>query len=236
MLTKLRLPLVFAFIFVIMLRGGTLSAAPVAVNDYVKFTNGPGTTGGGEFGVLGDDIDAFITFCLQRTQYIDFTNAFHVDGITDYAYSDPISNGGDGTGKDFLSAQTAFLYTQFSLGSLTGYDYLNTGIGRGTSANKLQNAIWMFEQELAMDVNNYYVKLANKALADGLWSGIGDVRVMNLSLRGVGAQDQLVIIPPDRDITAVPEPASLVMFGSGLSAIAMARKRRAARAAEQKAA
>jgi hypothetical protein len=234
MLTKTRLS--FAFLVAAMFSTGTASAAPVAVNDYIKFTNGAGTTAGGEFGVEGTDIDSFITFCLQRTEYIDFSNSFHVDGITEYAYSDPIANGGDGAGKDFLSAQTAFLYTQFSLGSLTGYDYLNTGIGRATSANKLQNAIWMFEQELAMDANNYYVKLANKAIADGLWSGIGDVRVMNLSLRGVESQDQLVIIPPDRDITAVPEPASLFLFGSGLSAVAMARKRRAARAAEQKAA
>ena len=229
MLTKTRLPLVCAFIFIVMLPGRTLSAAPVAVGDYITFVNGPGTTGGGEFTVQGEGIDSFITFCLQRTEYIDFSHEFHVDDISEYAYLDPVSKGGDvSTGRDYLSAQTAFLYTQFSLGSLSQYDYSKTGEGRWQSANYLQNAIWMFEQELAMNLSNRYVILANQAVTSGAWTGLGDVRVMNLSLNGRGSQDQLVL-EPERDITAVPEPASLFLFGSALSAAAMARKRRGLR-------
>ena len=116
-----------------------------------------------------------------------------------------------------------FLYTQFQLGSLSGYDYL--GLDRWKSANDLQNAIWMFEQELAMNASNLYVALANNAIASGQWSGIGNVRALNLSFNGLGAQDQLVMIS-SRDITAVPEPASLFLLGSGLTAVGMAQRRK----------
>ena len=85
--------------------------------------NGPGTTGGGEFTIVVDETRRFVTFCLQKTEYIDFFNAFNVDNISTYAVSDPASNGGDADGKDYLSEQTAFLYTQFRAGTLTGYNY-----------------------------------------------------------------------------------------------------------------
>ena len=59
---------------------------------------------------------------------------------------------------------------------------------------------------------------------------VGDVRVMNLSLNGVEAQDQLMLVPGNQ-ITEVPEPASLLLFGTGVSAAAMARRRGRRRAA-----
>ncbi len=195
-------------------------ASPVVVaGDTVKFADGPGTTGGGEFVVTINNVWSYITFCLQRTEYIDYSNTFTVDSVNPYTVTDPAVNGGDGSGRDYISEQTAFLYTQFRTGTLAGYDY-TAGAGRVASANALQNALWSFEQELPMDVNNPFVILANNAVNSGAWSGIGKVRVLNLS-RGVGnnyteAQDQL---------TLVPEPVTMALLGLGLGAVAVRRRR-----------
>jgi hypothetical protein len=201
----------------------TADATPLVVGSDISVVNGPGTTGGGEFTIVVDEITSFISFCLQQTEYINFVDDFNVDAISEYAVSDPASRGGDAGGRDYLSEQTAFLYTQFREGTLSGYNY--AGPDRWMSANRLQNAIWMFEQEIAMKTSNPFVVLANNAVGLGTWSGLGNVAVMNLSLNGIESQDQLMLLP-EREITAVPEPASLVLFGSGVSLAAMVRRRR----------
>jgi hypothetical protein len=197
---------------------GDAQAGPVVVaGDSVKFADGPGTTGGGEFELTVNNTWAFITFCLQRTEYMDYANTFHVDSVNPYTLTDPAANGGDAMGRDNISAQTAFLYTMFRDGTLAGYSYA-PGPSRVSSANDLQRAFWMFEQELAMDALNPFVILANNAVNSGAWSGIGNVRVLNLSLRGAEAQDQL---------TLVPEPTSLLLVATGVGAVLRRRRSRA---------
>lgn len=196
---------------------GTAHADAISVGSTIKFADGPGTTGGGEFLVTVDGVEQFITFCLQRTEYIDFKTTFRIGGISTYASSDPVDKGGDPvTGHDPLSPQTAWLYTQFRANTLAGYDYL--GSTRWQSANALQNAIWWFEGEITTNPNNAFVTAANAAVAGG-WTGLGNVRVLNLYFPdGREAQDQLAL---------VPEPATMALFASGLGFAVWRRRRRA---------
>ena len=64
------------------------------------------------------------------------------------------------------------------------------GVGADTSAKALQEAIWFLENEPG-GVANDYVTTAKKMVANGIWPGLGDVRVMNLGR----AQDQLTVAP-----------------------------------------
>jgi hypothetical protein len=200
---------------------GALFAAPasadpiVAAGDKIRFADGAGTTGGGEFVVTINDSWSFVTFCLQRTEYVDFKHEFTVDSVNSYTLTDPSANGGDSLGRDYISPQTAFLYTMFSKRTLPGYAY--TGSGHSSSADTLQKAFWMLEGELPTHANRF-VQLANYAVSSGQWSGIGDVRVMNLSLDGKEAQDQLAILP-------TPEPGTMLLIGSGLGIAALRRRR-----------
>ena len=110
----LRLKVIFLAFAMALCVKSTASAAPIIMaGDSVKVSDGPGTINGGEFILLVNDSWSFVTFCLQMTQYIDFTNVYHVDAVSPFASTDPAAKGGDALGRDYLSQETAFLLTMF---------------------------------------------------------------------------------------------------------------------------
>jgi hypothetical protein len=205
-------------------------ADPIVAGDVVRFSDLAGNTGGGEFKLsdVNNSAEWIVTFCLQRTEYMNFTSNFVVGSITDHTLTDPNDRGGVG-GQDPISSQTAWLYTQFTNQTLSNYAY-NAGnavfANRQASANALQNAIWGFEDEQALDRSNYYVQLAlNNTPTD---FGIGDVAVLNLysysanapGHLGAEAQDQLTR-------RSVPEPSTMALVGVGLFGLCARRRQRA---------
>ena len=189
---------------------------PVAIGDEIKFGNGPGTTNGGEFKVYDNSGNyIFNTFCLETNEYINYSDTFRVDDISTEA-----RNGGSGGGSpDPLDAKTAYLYHNFYWGTLAGYDY--TGASRSSCANDLQNAIWYIEEEITSYSFTMvdYVTLANLAVSSSSWSGLGDVRVINLT-------DSIGNLKQDQLTTVVPEPATILLMATGLLGIvAFGRKR-----------
>jgi len=177
-------------------------ADTILVGDNVRVLGSDGTLGGGAFQLddlaTGAGID-FLTFCLQRTEHIDYASTFVVGGITGYA--------DDAGGPDFLSDETRWIYKSYRSGALTAY-----------SSDEIQAAIWTLENEWTSNVGNSaaLIAVAHNAVTSGA-NGNG-VRVLNLFYaNGAKAQDQLTF-------TAVPEPASLALLGLGLFAAARRRK------------
>ncbi|MBI5863618.1 MAG: hypothetical protein HZB38_03735 [Planctomycetes bacterium] len=189
---------------------GTAFADYENVNDVLRFYEAEGTVGGEYIGqnLTQPALAQFRTFCLERHVMFDFDPAgFNVAGVTDRAMLQ----------NDPLSAQVAYLYTQFRAGSLSSYDY---GAGRAISADELQEAMWYLENEIPASDGQAaaWIAEANAAVAVGgswynSWGNgaggydgldyLGTVRVLNLTWAttrggfnvGDDAQDMLTLIP-----------------------------------------
>lgn len=200
----------------------------------VVISYGPGNGPGGEFtidpegfeGVLAlydpltSTSDTFETFCLEHNEYIELPHTY------DATIDDKAINGGvGGPHPDPLSIGTEWLYYQFAKATLAGYDY---GSGRASSADALQDAIWMLEEEIAWNSSNVFIDLylttfhltpadlvdpndaKDMAQADG--NGIYGVKALNLYETGTDnvKQSQLVYVP-DASIMFLLGPAFLAL-------------------------
>lgn len=207
----------------VLLPASFASALPVT-GDFVKFGDGIGNTAGGEFNLdvgVNGSID-YIVFCLERNEYINFKDTFTVVGVDDFA-----SNGGKGgqtePNKDYLSAETKWLYFNYMFGNAPWSR--TTGTGPTTAkADAVQNTIWYLEGEQS-NYDPILYTLLNDLKAKSFNFGFnGIVKVLNLENNQGGAAQSMII----GEQYPVPEPATLFLFGSGLAGLAgFARRRNA---------
>lgn len=204
-------------------------AATLTTGSVIQLADSYGNTGGGEFiaTVTGAPADTFLTFCLEKNEYFTPGQNLYVKAVNTAA----VNGGVGGPNPDPISAQTAYLYTMFRTGALSGYDFVNTGATRVASANSFQKAIWYLEEEITYGETDAqaqaWITAANTAVSSSAWTGIGNVRVLNLYQDAnftTRAQDQLYLLP-------VPEPEIYAMMGLGLGLLGWVGRRRKLQAA-----
>jgi uncharacterized protein (TIGR03382 family) len=207
------------------LTGGIASANTLRLNNN-SFTGGGGggeftaTTLTGNAGVVGLPGDlaptTFETFCVERDENFRSGDTYNFAINTGAVQGGVAGEDPPGSGFDPLDPRTAYLYYFFRMGTLSGFDY--SPAGRQASSAALQQAIWFIEQEGG--TNNAFVALAQAAVSSGNWTGIGSVRVLNLSNNEFpNAQDQLTLIS-----TEIPTPGSAAL--AALAMAGLARRRR----------
>ena len=163
-----------AFLFLATVAGQAL-AGPLGTTGQVSITTATGyyngAVGAGEFtaygyggslsneaykldplnpatGNIGNFDPSFQTFCIERTESAVIP-AFFVVGSAAVL-------GGPGGSPDPISMGTAWLYSQFARGTLSGY----FGGTRLAQAVLLQNAFWALEDDIAAPVGNPYYDAA----------------------------------------------------------------------------
>lgn len=186
---------------------------------------GYGTAHGGEFYIdvryLGTGEYDFLSFCLENSTTVSYpTTGWYAYSINaDQAAID--GDGGAVGGKDVLSKATAWLFAEFSRGTLsttTGGAYDNS------EENALQQAIWWLENETG-GVKNYFVTAAVDALGLGALDNT-QLRALNAtygefgtyvlntgSAPNYGGQDILYWSVPDGGTTVGLLGLGLVFFG-----------------------
>lgn len=205
-------------------------AATASADKIVRITGGPMQAGdGGEFritpisggsvGVTGlatDAANSFQTFCLERNQFINLGQQYiaTLDTAAD--------NGGVGGGSpDPLSVETAYLYWSYRHGNLPGYELAESN-ARKSDARALQLAIWVLEDEITEQNNEYKNNATAKQFVafarSTTWDSIRNVRVLNLvGLNGESAQSQIAVV--------IPLPTTAGLAGLGLLAVGARRRR-----------
>lgn len=175
--------------------------------------------------------DSFTTFCVELTKTISLGATYNVNAI------DPLKNSSAGSPNPttgFLTAEAAWLYTQFLDNNAAEFDNQNNvqygiWIGMGYSMSAISSVVestWGTPAfNIAVNAATTWFSNSNTSLTT--WkaanpTGFGGVQILQLGIGNVDNQDQLVrLVNPQPVTTPTPEPTTLAIWG-GLAALGLA--------------
>jgi len=178
----------------------------------------------------------FVTFCLEENEtvsgntrnYYAVVNTAAVRGNGGSVAGgnplydpllDPGNTGTDSKGQknqgDPLSPLTAYLFTEFSAGTLSSYRYSGTVSERKDDAAQLQKAIYYIEGEVGSIGTGQAKTWYDEAVAAG-WTDLGNVRVLNLYTGYDSSTGKVSGLA--QDILIIPLPGAVLLGFLGLSA------------------
>jgi len=177
--------------------------------------------------------ESFQSFCIEVSERIYEPMEIWVseENAAGTGFGTHAWEGGTGSGDD-LNAETAYLYTQFATGNLSGYAYTGTvgGLDRSETAGALQRLIWSIEGEGGSNFSEPYYGITlnddqrdliddwEEAFVGSGWTGIGDVRVLQ-TYQKIGDECYYVLKQDQLYLTPVPGAVLLGMIGLGVAGL-----------------